>query len=814
MGAKQIKDYKNRSEYVYPSHNINPELKKDEAYKLAFMRALTADFASGNTHVPFEFGSNYSYEELRRYAQGMEGNSMVKKNFFGEKKRDPKTGLYPTTINVNWNGTDIMPKFFDVMRSVNQKIEYKSTARAVDGESIQSKKLDRAYLKFMIDQRTQETLAIAKVKPNTPVSLDDIGAETEADVDLYMDSGAYMTKREIAASAATQKTNKESDYKVIQDMQFDDIITLGIFGGKNYIDHANNCVKKRYVDPAKCIIPYSKYNDFRNNSKCAEFRTLSIGELREEYPNVPEWKWKKLARDYAFMNPETETELSKVGVFSNATTNQYGQNLIDSCNILVLDGQWLSTDTEKRLTNEKKEDKFYKEVDYGYEASEARKKKGDKVITKNFVRKYYATWVVGTDVLLDHGMCEDIVYYGPDGNKIPKLDYFFSKTGNKSLVERCITHIEDIHLAAVKLRNAIATVPPAPRMIIQQQLMDNVFLNGIRQQPEDLYQKFTEKGILVVNNLDVFNKPIFQNSKAIEFVPTNIMEDINIFRGEIIAGIEAIREVTGLNQAVDASTANPYVGLGKSQMAATAANNALSPSFNSFISFFKRSEDDVVKKWQIIAKKLKGLKLEYAPLGINTMQILEMGPEFSASDFNIFTEMEFTEDERNTLFAQILELNKTYVNSQGASGLNTAEFMHLQEMIMAGNFKFAKYVIARTEKKRELMALKAKRQSEEMTFQAQRDSLMMNNKYKQEAITDEERKKLLTVRVSEIEKRITGLYEKLTEVPDDLATPADTGSIMSLIQLNEQNIISLINDDKMMDQQRMMENMQGGQQVA
>ena len=814
MAAKSIREYKNRALYQYPSDRINPDLKKAPEYALAFVRAMMADFAGNHCQVPFEFGDGeYSFETLRKYATGNEGNEVVKRNYFGAKKKDKVTGLYPTSVNTSWNGTDVMPKFFDVMRSVNQKIEYRSTCRAIDSESVLTKRLDREYVKFMIDERTRDTMAKAKYKPSSPVNVDEIGAQTESDVDLFFDSGAFTTQREIAAQACTQKTNKESDYKVIQDMQFDDLITLGIFAGKNYIDRANNIVKKRYVDPAKCIIPYSRKLDFRNISKFGEMREMTIGELREEFPHIKAYQWKVLAREYAAYNPEFTTEIMSVGFFSRETETTHGVDMINGCKVKVLDAQWLSLDTEKFLTNDKSKD-LYRPVEFAYEVTGNRKRTGDKVIAKNYLKKYHASWVIGTDILLDHGMCEDIVYYGKDGNKIAKLDFFCGKVGNKSLVERCIQHIEDIHLAVVKLRNAIAKIPPAPRMIIQQQLMDGVFMNGKRQQPEDLYQNFVETGKLVVNNLDPFNKPIFQNSKAIEFVPSGVLEDIQIFRNEIIAGVESIREVTGLNQAADASTPNPYVGLGKSQMAAAAANNALSPSFNAFISFYKRTDEDVVKKWQIVAKSVDEMEIEHAPLGMNTMQVLKLSDDFTNADFNIYTEMEFTQDEMQTLFAQILELNKNYVNSQGASGINTAEFMHLQEMVMAGNFQMAKYVIARTEKKRELMAIAAKRQSEEFTFQAQQQSAMLANKFKQEAVSDEERKKLLTVRVSEIEKRITKLYDSITSADMDQENASDPSGVMALIKLNEIAISQLIDEDRQVDAMKMQQNMQGGQQVA
>lgn len=805
--AKYMK-YRSKDRFVFPSDKVNPKLKLDASYALAFMQAFMCEYVNNNCHVPFKYGEDeYSFDTLRLYATGKEGNSVVKRNYFGQQRME-KDGKYPTSVTVSFNGTDVMPKFFDIMRSINQKIEYKTTARAIDSESTLSKRYDKAYVKTLIDETTQDILGKIKYKPNSPINLEDIGAETESDVDLFFDSGGYRTKREIMSKACIQKTNKESDNKVIQDMQFDDIITLGCFAGKTYIDRGNNLVKKRYVDPARCLIPRSAMLDSRNFTRFAEKRKVTIAQIREEYPHISEAQIRLIAKHNFEMNPEIASAIDGIGIYSNEIMNTNLSSKIDNCEVEILDAQWLSEDLSYFLTNTNNPN-FYKEVDYGYKVTGNRERTGDKVITKNYVKKYYGVWVIGTDIMLDYGLCDDIVYYGKDGNKIPRLDYFFYKTGNKSLVERCIQHIEDIHLAVVKLRNAIAKIPPAPRMIVQQQLMDNVFLNGKRQQPEDLYQNFVEKGLLVVNNLDEFNKPIFQNAKAIEFVPSGVLEDIQIFRSEIVSGVEAIREVTGANSAVDASSPNPYEGVGQTQQAAIAANNALSPSFNIFKHYVIKVDTDVVKKWQIVAKRVKDLDVDYAPLGIDTMQVLTLSEEFVNSDFSIYAELEYTQDELQMLLGRIIELSKTFATSQGNAGLSTAEFFHLQDMIMSGNFEMAKYVIARTEKRREQNTLRITREREERTFRGQQESAAIASKLKREDISYEERKKLLTTRVAEIEKRITKLTDLMTADDINPETNQNPEGVMLMISANQEMIRSLVEEDRMIDAQ-----MNNAQQTA
>src|SRR5690606_30850568 len=113
-----------------------------------------------------------------------------------------------------------------------------------------------------------------------------------------------------------------------------------------------------------------------------------------------------------------------------------------------------------------------KEVDYDYRIKKKSVKDGDYSVKKKVIRKYEAQWIVGTELFLKKGVCKDQVYYGEDGNKTPSLDFFFVKTGNMSLVERCIAIVDQIDMIMVKHRNAWATLPATPAMAIQKDLLE------------------------------------------------------------------------------------------------------------------------------------------------------------------------------------------------------------------------------------------------------------------------------------------------------------------------------------------------------
>lgn len=704
MAFRKLEDYKGkRSQFPQPADDIDPRLKENKEYFLAYCNAMVADYTNNACQVPFDFGMGRSFSTLRQYAQGRQGSAKLKDRLIGQARM--KDGKYITKMNISWDTLGILPKMFDVIREKNQKIEYDVDARCIDTDSLQTKESDRKALKYFLQPQQKAYMALSGYRPQMNIDPQQMQMQDASDVDLFFDTGAYTMQKEIASIAACQKTKLVSGYKTIQDENFDDLITIGITGWKNYIDTATNEVKMRYVDAERAIIPYSKYKDFRDINKAGEIRTMTIAEIRKENPSLTEAELLYIAKSYAYMNPEYAQMLSGSGFYDTSFRTDYMSNYnvdpINRCRIQVLDAQWLSSDIVKKLYNTRGgRSNYVKDVDYGYTIDEKAAKNGDKLISKNVVKKFNATWIIGTNIMLKYGTCNDVVYYGPKGNKTPKLDYFFCKIANQSIVERCIAIVDDIDLANIKLRNAIACIPPAPRMIIQQQIMENVFLGGILQEPEDGMQTFLERGYLFVNGLDDFGKPIMPNQKMIEFMPSGVAEDITIFTNQIADGVNRLREVTGLNQVADASTPNPYVGFGKSQMAAQASNSALYPTFNAFNYLFENGFDDIVKKWQIIAKD-KTIDLHYSPLGVKNMQVLSLGADFANSDFNISIEMSAGEEQRQQLLQLIVQQRDAGLQTNNQQGITMSEFLYVWDRVMNGNIREVMFILAQIEKKKQ-----------------------------------------------------------------------------------------------------------------
>ena len=723
----------------FPSHDINPDLKKERDYFLAFNNAFFADYANNYCYVPFEFGAKRSFEELRAYATGQQSSNKIKENLIGAKRKN-RDGKFITKMNVSFDTYYKLPQMFDVMREKNMNQEYDVSVNCIDDDSLAAKQADKEMLLFLVDENNKNFMRQVGFIPNTPINPEEMGLRTAQDVKTYFEIGGYTMHREVACKAACQKTKMVSNYKVLQDSTFDDLITIGLCGWKTYIESSTMLPKIRKVNMDRALIPYSEHNDFNDITRGGELRIMSIAEVRKENPKMTKVDLLYLAKCFSWMNPQYASVIN--GRFYNPNfKSQYLSDIdvdpISRVKVMVLDSQWLSTDLESNIKNVTGTGQVrFKPVDYNYEIDKKAEKSGDKKIQKNVIRKYYSSWIVGTDMFLDYGVCKDVVYYGEDGNKTPRLDFFFSKTGNASLVERAVAIVDDIDMAIVKQRNALATIPAAPGLAIQKDLLENVFLNGILQQPEDILQALQERGVLYYNALDDHGKPLYMagGQKPIDYLDvTKIAGILAIYGNQIAEKVNELREVLGMQNGADAGGTSAYQGLGQTKLAFQAANASLMPTFNAFNYVFKAAFEDIVKKWQIVSKD-KDVKVSYSLLGNKNMETFRLGKDFDNWDFNLDIDIAPSLEEKQALLQSIAEQKALGDQTGGAKGLTMSEYLYVYRKIMAGMTEEAMYVLSIIEAKKYQAEQAAKQADIEANATVQQQSAQMKGQLDKEAI--------------------------------------------------------------------------------
>lgn len=780
----------------YPSHDINPAYKKEKDYFLAFNNAFFADYANNFCYVPFEFGAKRSFEELRAYATGQQSSNKIKENLIGAKRKN-KDGKFITKMNVSFDTYYKLPQMFDVMREKNMNQEYDVSINCIDDDSLAAKQADKDLLLFLVDENNKNFMRQVGFTPNTPINPEEMGLRTAQDVKTYFEIGGYTMHREVACKAACQKTKLVSNYKVLQDASFDDLIITSLLGWKTYIESSTMMPKIRKVNLDRALIPYSEHNDFHDITRAGELRIMSIAEVRKENPKLSGVDLMYLAKCFSWMNPQYATVINSK--FYNRNYNsQYISDMdvdpISRVKVMVLDSQWLSTDIETNIKNVTGTGQVrFKPVSFDYTIDKKAEKSGDKKIQKNVIKKYYSSWIVGTDMFLDYGICKDVVYYGEDGNKTPRLDFFFSKTGNASLVERAVAIVDDIDMLIVKQRNTLATIPAAPGLAIQKDLLENVMLNGILQQPEDILQAFQERGILYYNALDDHGKPLYMagGQKPIEYVDVmKIAGVMAVYSNQIAEKVNELREVLGMQNGADAGGTSAYQGLGQTKLAFQAANASLYPTFNAFNYVFKAAFDDIIKKWQIVSKD-KDIKVSYSLLGNKNLEVFRLGKDFDNWDFNLEIDIAPSIEEKQALLQSIADQKALGDQTGGSQGLTMSEYLFVYRKVMAGNIEEAMYVLAQIEAKKQQAAAAAKQADIEANAVVQQQSAQLKGELDKQALETKGQQTNENSLLVALLKQNQALIEALV-APKKEGEQVDTSIAAPIIASNNQQVQQII----------------------
>lgn len=747
MEFKKIDSYKNIAYRAFPNENRSSTNGKDENWAISYLSAMMHRYVSGSgCELKYKCGH---LEQLEKYAKGTQGAKKVKEKLL----RLQKDGSFKGRMKDVFQTLDILPEMIDVILAENMKADYKAQSVAVDEMSIDDKDMEVSMAKYLVEEQTKAFLKFMGIKVDSPLTDDEIATFTSADIDVLYQTGGIQLQRELACVSVCNSSMLYSGHKEIENLNSFDIITYGIAATKTYWDYNDNCSKYRHVDVKNLLIPSSKYNDFRDITYAGEVVMMTLGQVISECPDITEDKIRALIDMSSYLNADFG------GLHSHLDQYLRRENdIFDEYRVAVLDAQWLSTDIEKTLQYSNSNGGiYYKKIAEDFRIKPSKSKRGQKINRKQYIKRYTAKWVIGSDILLDFSEAKNNAYYGPKGARIPKLDFNIVKTGKKSLVDRCRFIVDDIDLIHAKLRSAIATLPPAPRMIVYDHALRGIKRGGVVQSPRDLFDGLSEDGVMVVNGVDHNGKPINSNGgKAVEFFNTGLAEDIAIFSNEGASKVSMLRQVLGLPEGLDGTAGQKYQLATTMQLAASASSNALFPTTSRIGALYEITFDNCIRNTQAMCK-VKDLKVSDIGVSNRVAKIFNLSKDFSNYEFKIKIVFVATEAEKEFLLHQVTEFAALNVTSNGVLGCNKAEFFMLYKLIKAGLIDEAMMRIARIEKIRNDAYIKMQQATMADTAQQQQDS---------NRIAEEEKRR--TAEITEANKRVTELLSKQSEGINDL----------------------------------------------
>lgn len=619
----------------FPNQMASDEEKSSEKYGLKVAKSIEGEWFRRKGNSCRFYDQWGEYHRLRLYARG---EQPVQKY-----KDELSINGDMSMLNLDWSPIPIIPKFVDiVVNGMNDRL-YKVKAEAQDVMSAEKKNAFQDMIEKEMVSR--EFISLTKQQFGIDVSNMDPDQlpEDDEELSLYMQL-KYKPSIEIAEEVAIDTIFKMSDYPEIKKLFDYDVTTIGV-GVMKHEFLVNDGVNIEYVDPANWIHSYTEKEDFSDCYYFGEVKQVHYTELLKINPDLTDEQLTEIKNAssawYEYFpivrNYQDDTFLNEVVTllyFNYKTTKRF-----------VWKKKLLENGGERVI---RKGDTFFPPMGEGvpFEVIEAPREVW-----------YDGILVGGSNILLKWEMMRNMVRPKSASQKaMPNYVAHAPRMykGNiESLVRRMVPFADQIQLTHLKLQQVMSRVVPDGVFIDADGLNEVDLGNGAAYNPEDALKLYFQTGSVVgrsytqdgdFNNARV---PIQElNSNSGQSKMSALIANYNHY-------LNMIRDVTGINEARDASTPNPDALVGVQKLAALNSNTATRHILNSGLNVTKRMAECVSLRVADILE-YADFREEFAmQIGKYNISILDDVRDLYLHDFGIFIELSPDEEEQQALEANI-----------------------------------------------------------------------------------------------------------------------------------------------------------------
>lgn len=609
---------------------------------------------------------------------------------------DPETHERKGMYNISWDNVSIIPKFRAIVTGLFNKIEHEISANAINEKADDERSQQKWNL--WAEKKLQGFFSQFPEELGLQANLDELPGlpENIQELEMFKEMGSFKLKEELSIELLLKDSFYRSNWKDIKDKIYEDLFDLGRAAVKDYVDPYTKEVRSMYLDPVDMIVGGSRSKTYDNISHAGVIRHLTISQLRTEAKNsktsnITEEQLHTLAQTYAGYggNSNNQYDYEYYNYNDDNATHPYDEVTID-----VLDYEAFSSDImnfEKKTLPNGESYIYRKPYSYQGEASETRTH-----LRAEKKTVYKGKWIIGSDLIYDWGLKEDVPAEDP---KEPKLSFHLYKLTNKSMVAQIVSMVNDAQLAVLKIRNASAMA--APRGLrVEYGSLQNMTLGGQKMDPMDILTIRRKQGDLVYKATThhgqftptgAGNNPIGETEGGIG---PFLSEQINI----IDMNLNMIRNTLGISQPVDGSTPPAKMAVGVANQAEGAMNNVLQNLYKGYIFLKEDTAKSMSLRHQIVARH-GDRHVQQRAVGGNVIKVIKIGSKVSMMQFGIKLEARPSPEIKADI--RIAAARSHEASKEGRPGITMSDYLFVVRQLDIGNLKYAQMVLAYKEKKAE-----------------------------------------------------------------------------------------------------------------
>lgn len=666
----------NKRKGSFPDPLANTEAKKSKAYGIQYAKAIESQWGKITSATSLYGKRNVVFERSRDYANGTQDTNIYKKLLRSLNPNDGDGSL----MNLDYTPVPILPKF---VRVVVNKILSRNpypNLEAIDPLSSSEKNNKKRRVEIQVEAKKQ----LQQLKQNTGMVIGDDPdklPDTLEEAEILLGTNV-KTDAEIAAQIGTNMTLSWNDFNDgVLRRCVNDLVSLGMAVVKRYND-PNSGIKTEYVDPARFIHSYTEDPGFSDMIYAGHIKSISIQELKRLAGHeLEEEDFQKIAA--AVKNKDgNDPNAFNVHSYNNRLMKQeygYDEYMVD-----VLDFEFMSVDC---VYFEEKENRFGK-VNFFLKGFEYEEKQGSVFERKpkkmEIATVYGGSYILDADdVIFNYGMVRNIPKNVHDISKA-RLSYSVVATNMrnmmpKSMVDSCTGFADMLQLTHLKIQQAIAKAKP-DGLIIDIEGLENVQLGkGGELQPLDLHDIYEQTGVFYYRSKNPEGG--FQNPPVREI--GNSIRNINELIGLYNHYLRMIRDTTGINEMMDASTPKGDTLVGVQQNAIAAGNNAIYDITNASMILYKKVCEDIVKCIQILPVESVLYRIYENAIGKENMSVLSSFKDLPMYNFGVQVVKEMEDQDRAYLEQNIqMSLQQKELDIEDAIAIRNMKDVNQAERLL------------------------------------------------------------------------------------------------------------------------------------
>lgn len=621
----------------FPEQSANDSEKRTLEFGLKVGKAIEYEWFRKDGNSAKYYDRWAEYHRLRLYARGEQPT--------GKYKQEMSTDGDLSYLNLDWTPIPIMPKFIDIVVNGMSDRLFDVKAFAVDALSAEKR------LRY---QETIEADMIAKPLLNQisddfgidPFSMDPNEVpDTEDELALHMQM-KYKPAIEIAeeeALSAVMNENKWWDTKKRLDY---DMAVLGISFGKHTFQKGHG-IKIEYGDPANIIHSYTEDPYFTDVFYWGEVKPLHITELKKIDPGI------------------TKDDIKEISECGQAWSNhfnlsQFHQNSAfakDTATVLFFNYKTTSRSIYKKKNLPSGGSRVIEKDESFNPLKEEMEERNFERIEREIDVWYEGVMILGTNKILQWRLMENMVR--PKSTSQHAMPNYIAcaprmyKGAIESLGRRMIPFVDAIQMTHLKMQQISSRIVPDGVFIDADGLNEVDLGNGSTYNPEDALRLFFQTGSVVgrsftgdgeFNHARVPIKEIQHNSGLNKMQA--LTANYNHYMG-------MIRDVTGLNEARDASSMDSNSLVGIQKLAALNSNTATRHILDAGIYTTRALAEAITVRVADLMEYSEHAERFASQIGKYNAMLIDEIKDLYLYDFGIFIEVAPDEEEKQQLNADI-----------------------------------------------------------------------------------------------------------------------------------------------------------------